>query len=125
MTTERRKYIRPESLHLLDYLIIDAQGRLGEYAMARTLNVSKGGMLIETHIPLAKGQQVMITLGLHEQLVDVMGTVIYTTDKTGLHYSGVEFLHVSDHDKQVLDSYITAFQQQYPADTTPYPMEKD
>ncbi|NLX19852.1 MAG: PilZ domain-containing protein [Desulfobulbus sp.] len=67
----------------------------------------------------------MITLGLHEQLIDVMGTVVYTTDEAGLHHSGIEFFHVSDHDQQVLDSYIAAFQQQYPVDTAQYPMEKN
>ena len=69
MDKERRNFIRPESLNLLDYLVVDQQGRQGEYSMARTLNVSEGGILMETHIPLPQGQQVMITLGLGENLV--------------------------------------------------------
>ena len=56
MNTERRRYIRPESLNLLDYLVVDEAGRPGDYSMARTLNVSKGGILMETHIPLPKGE---------------------------------------------------------------------
>lgn len=109
MTTERRHYIRPESLNLLDYLVVDEQGRQGEYSMARTLNVSEGGILMETHIPLPQGQQVMITLGLRDQLIDVMGRIVYTTSSSGRHQNGVEFFHVSDSDKHILDSYVAAF----------------
>ena len=109
MSTERRRYLRPEALNLLDYLVVDAQGRQGEYSMARTLNVSKGGILMETHIPLPKGQQVMITLGLHDQLIDVMGNIVYTAEDSGRFQHGIEFFHLTDHDKRILDRYVTAF----------------
>ena len=122
MATERRRYIRPESLNLLDFLVVDEQGRPGEYAMARTLNVSKGGILMETHIPLPKGQQVMITLGLKDQLIDVMGRIVYTSSSSGRHQNGIEFFHVSDYDKRVLDGYVTAFRKLHAEDITNYPL---
>ena len=109
MSTERRRYLRPEALNLLDFLVVDAQGRQGEYSMARTLNVSKGGILMETHIPLPKGQQVMITLGLHDQLIDVMGNIVYTAEDSGRFQHGIEFFHLTDHDKRILDRYVTVF----------------
>ncbi len=123
MNTERRRYIRPESLNLLDYLVVDAAGRPGDYSMARTLNVSKGGILMETHIPLPKGQQVMVTLGLKDQLIDVMGRIVYTAIEDGRHHSGIEFFHVSDNDKRVLDSYVTAFKKYYPGDMAQNPLK--
>ena len=118
MSTERRRYLRPEALNLLDYLVVDAQGRQGEYSMARTLNVSKGGILMETHIPLPKGQQVMITLGLHDQLIDVMGNIVYTAEDSGRFQHGIEFFHLTDRDKRILDRYVTAFNDRHgdPAD---------
>ena len=118
MSTERRRYLRPEALNLLDYLVVDAQGRQGEYSMARTLNVSKGGILMETHIPLPRGQQVMITLGLHDQLIDVMGRIVYTAEESGRFQNGIEFFHLTDRDKRILDRYVTAFNDRHgdPAD---------
>lgn len=113
MTTERRRFTRPEALNLLDYLVVDEQGRQGEYSMARTLNVSKGGILMETHRQLPLGQQVMITLGLNEQLIDVMGRIVYTVGAAGRFHNGVEFFHLSDGDKRILDTYVTAFHAQY------------
>ena len=109
MTTERRRFIRPEALHLLDYLVVDEQGRQGEYSMGRTLNVSEGGILMETHIPLPIGQQVMITLGLEDELVDVMGKIIYATYEAGRHQNGIEFSNIAENDKKILDRYVEAF----------------
>lgn len=80
--------------------------------MARTLNVSEGGILMETHIPLPMGQQVMITLGLEDELVDVMGRIVYMTYEAGRHQNGIEFFHVAENDKKALDRYIKAFHQQ-------------
>jgi len=122
MSKERRRYIRPEALNLLDYLVVDDQGRPSEYSMARTLNVSKGGILMETHIPLPKGQQVMISLGLKDQLVDMMGRIVYTANDAGWHLSGIEFFHVSDNDKRILDSYVTAFHKLHAEDIAKHPM---
>jgi c-di-GMP-binding flagellar brake protein YcgR len=113
MTTERRHFIRPEALNLLDYLVVDAQGRQGEYSMGRTLNISKGGILMETHIPLPRGQQVMITLGLENNLVDIMGRIIYTTYAAGMHQNGIEFFHVAENDKKILNRYTKAFHKQF------------
>ncbi len=122
MTTERRRYIRPEALNLLDYLVVDEQGRQGNYSMARTLNVSKGGILMETHIPLPQGQQVMLTLGLNDQLIDVMGRIAYTTTSSGRYQNGIEFFHVSDRDKHILDDYVAAFHNLYAGETALHPM---
>lgn len=121
MTIERRRHLRPEALNLLDYLVVDEQGRQGEYSMARTLNISKGGVLMETHIPLPLGQQVMITLGLGDQLIDVMGRIVYVTNASGRHQNGIEFFHVSDSDKRILDCYVAAFHNLYAQDTVNLP----
>ena len=111
--TERRKYIRPEALNLLDYLVVDDQGRQGDYSMGRTLNVSKGGILMETHIPLPRGQQVMITLGLKDELIDIMGRIVYSTFDADRHQNGIEFFHVADSAQRILNIYISAFHKKF------------
>jgi hypothetical protein len=111
--TERRHFIRPESLNLLDYLVVDDQGRQGDYSMGRTLNVSKGGILMETHIPLPQGQQVMITLGLKDELIDIMGRIVYSTYNAGRHQNGIEFFHVTESDQKILNRYVKAFHENF------------
>ena len=107
---------------MLDYLVVDDHGRQGEYSMARTLNVSKGGILMETHIPLPQGQQIMITLGLKDQLINVMGRIIYTSHQAGRHQHGIEFFHLADHDKRILDQYVAAFQKAFAQDSAQNPL---
>ncbi len=81
--------------------------------MARTLNVSEGGILMETHQHLPKGQQVMITLGLEDDLINVMGKIVYSQQTAGRTKSGVEFFQIAEKDKEVLEKYIEAFNNHY------------
>lgn len=113
--SERRRYIRPESLNLLDYIVVDEQGVQGEYSMGRTLNISVGGILMETHVPLQAGQQVMITLGLEDELVDVMARIVHCKPhQDGMFHNGIEFFHASVEDRRLINRYVEAFHQQFP-----------
>ncbi len=78
---------------------------------------------METHHPLPMGQQVMITLGLRDQLIDVMGKIVYTAHDAGRHHSGIAFFHLSDRDKHILDKYVSAFHQQYASDAGNHPLQ--
>lgn len=113
--SERRRYVRPESLNLLDYIVVDEHGVQGNYSMGRTLNISIGGILMDTHIPLTPGQQVMITIGLEEDLVDVMGRIIRSTHHhDGMYHNGIEFFHASVEDRRIINKYVEEFHRRYP-----------
>ena len=45
---EQRKFIRYDSLHLLDYQVLDEDGNPGIYSMGRTIDVSIDGLKLET-----------------------------------------------------------------------------
>ena len=113
--SERRRYIRPESLNLLDYIVVDEQGVQSDYSMGRTLNISIGGILMETHIKLHAGQQVMITIGLEDELVDVMGRIVHSTPHNdGMYHNGIEFFHASVEDRRIINKYVEAFHSRFP-----------
>lgn len=111
MENERRETNRPESLNLLDYVVVDEQGRLGEYGMGRTLNVSKGGILMEAHLALLKGQRVMITLELKNSLVNITGKIVYVAYENKMYRYGIEFSHLSDDDQRLLNAYVNIFHE--------------
>lgn len=113
MGKERRQFIRPESLNLLDYLVIDDKGRQGEHSMGRTLNVSEGGILMETRSALAANWKVMITLGLDEELVDILGKVIRSTPDGETFHNGVKFIKVSAEKRATLQRYVKAFNEHF------------
>ena len=78
---EKRKFLRLDSLHLLDYQIVDENGYECEYSMARTLDVSINGIKMETlqNIPLSS--ILVITLGIEDTLIDIEGAPPFTQKK--------------------------------------------
>lgn len=113
MGIENRSSARRDSLNLLDYVLVDESGQETERAMARTLNVSERGILLETHVPLAKGQQLLITLGLRNVLSEFKGRVAHCESCTSeSHCAGIEFLDVSPEGLETLRDFLKAFNAQ-------------
>jgi len=108
---DKRRFLRMDSLHLLDYLVLEADGSHGRYSMGRTLDVSVDGIQLETTEPLRPGTRLLITLGLEENLVDIEGEVIHCRPRRRRYLSGVAFWRVEKSDRLILDQYINAFLQ--------------
>ena len=49
MTLEKRIKPRADSHNILSYVCLDEENEIVEQGMGRTLNVSEGGILLETH----------------------------------------------------------------------------
>lgn len=107
---EKRKFIRLDALHLLDYLLVDASGNQCEYAMGRTLDVSINGIKMETVHEIPLEDSVLITLGIEDNLVDVSGRPIHTCKADNRYVSGIEFNQVNAADRAVLRRYVDEFQ---------------
>jgi hypothetical protein len=108
--TEKRKFIRLDSLHLLDYLIIDNEGNEGEYSMGRTLDVSINGITMETVKAVSMGVNLVLTLGIEEDLVDISGRPTHTEPHDSRYITGIEFTKVSAENRAILRKYIDEFQ---------------
>lgn len=108
--TEKRKFIRLDSLHLLDYLIIDNEGFEGEYSMGRTLDVSVNGIMMETVKAIPRGVNLILTLGIEEDLVDISGRPTHTEPHDSRFITGIEFTKVSVENRALLRKYIDEFQ---------------
>ncbi len=106
---KRRKYWREDSLNLIDYVILDQDGNPISRRMGRTLNVSEGGCLLETHIPLEQGQTIRLTVALDEEMVELEGRVAHVRQCKEMGYcSGIEFLQMDPEGKRVIKKYIEA-----------------
>lgn len=73
---------------------------------------------MEPHIPLPAGRQVMITLGLEDNLVYIMGRVVYTSNDESMYQNGIEFFHVAESDRLIIEHYTEAFQPKYQKKST-------
>ena len=108
---EQRKFIRYDSLHLLDYLVLDEEGKPGIYSMGRTIDVSLDGLKLETANPIAPSTRLLITVGIEDDLIDLEGKTTHARPKDGRHILGITFLKTSKEGRRILARYIEAFQR--------------
>lgn len=112
MSTEKRKQTRYDSLNLA-YLCEDEQGTVIQEGMGRTLNVSEGGILLETNFALEIGNSITLTIAMEDELVNVRGTVVHSKAGQGeLFTNGVEFSDIPAEGKNVLHRFIALFTEQ-------------
>jgi hypothetical protein len=112
MSNSDRRYVRMESLNLLDYVLVDEKGEIITRAMGRTLNISEKGILLETHIKFEPGQVLLITIGLEEDLVDIKGLVKHAEERDDKTFSaGIEFLEIDGEGSRVIHNYLEAFEE--------------
>ena len=108
---EHRKFIRYDSLHLLDYLVLDDEGKAGTYSMGRSIDVSIDGIKLETIYPLKADTRLLLTIGLEDDLVDLEGQTTHAAPSDGRFVSGVTFLKISKNGRRVLAKYVEAFRK--------------
>ena len=113
MKETNRKHDRINSLNLLNYTCIDENGKESIQGMGRTLNVSQGGIQLETHVPIQVTAKIALTIGIEEELIDITGSVVYCKPNDRNKYeSGIDFYEINDTALRILNKYIVAFREQ-------------
>ena len=74
-TDEKRTDQKVESSNLLSYICLDEKNHGMMQGMGRTLNVSDGGILIETHVPIDLHHIVSMSMALEDDLMDFKGKI--------------------------------------------------
>jgi phage terminase large subunit-like protein len=108
---EQRKFIRYDSLHLLDYLVLDEEGNPSTYSMGRTMDVSIDGIKLETTTPFKTDTRLLITVGIEDDLVDLEGRTTHSQPHDGRYISGITFLKITKNGRRVFAKYVEAFRQ--------------
>jgi len=109
--TDKRLYPRIDALNLISYDCMDESGQVVMHGIGRTLNVSEGGILLETHVQIESPCDVLLTIGLEEDLIEIKGKVI--TSKPGREdkfESGIQLLDVGATELTILNYYIKVFE---------------
>ena len=111
MTTEKRKHMRVNSLNL-SHVAIDDKEQTVKQAIGRTLNVSETGILLETHFPIESDQNVELTMGFEENLVNLKGRVIHLLNgETGKFEMGIQFTDIDDEGYHIIKDFIDKFRK--------------
>jgi len=109
---ERRLAERRYALNFLDYEVLADTGEILGRGLARTLNVSESGLRLETSQFFEPGQQLRITLGLDNDLVQINGRVIDSQPVDDeLCTSGVMFLEFDESDRRTYQKHFDALKK--------------
>ena len=112
--SNKRQHARIDSLNLISYVCIDETDISVMQGMGRTLNVSEGGILLETHIQIDPKHTLSLTIGLEEDLVDIKGEVAHSKPgKDDNFEAGIQFFETDEEALRVLNKYVKAFKKQF------------
>jgi c-di-GMP-binding flagellar brake protein YcgR len=110
---EKRIDQRVESANLLSYTCLDENNHEMMQGMGRTLNVSEGGILLETHVAISPQYIVSLTMALEDELMDFKGKVAHSKKRAdGKFESGIEFIEMDEEKQVFFKQYILMFRRQ-------------
>ena len=89
---EQRKYTRVETCNLISYLLIRENGKITEQGMGRALNISQGGILLETTRLILSEHISLMSVDLDNNLIEIKGNIVYSKGNgSGMIVNGVRF----------------------------------
>ena len=107
---DNRQYKRFDSGNLLSYVCEDENDKVVQQGMGKTIDVSEGGILLETHVGITLENTILLSIGFGDEMADIRGRVIYSRKRDDERVeSGVSFDNVSEDGKKVLRSFIDKF----------------
>jgi c-di-GMP-binding flagellar brake protein YcgR len=108
MTIEKRKHVRIDMINPSEVRMYNDSAPAGE-GKGRTVNISRGGVLLETPFPIENGQNLALVITLEKEFVYISGRVVHTRREKEGYKTGVEFLSVDDRGLILLDKSIAMF----------------
>lgn len=90
---ERRKSPRIKTRNLIAHLSIDENGELISQGLGKALDISKGGMLLETPFPIKDGQLSLMAVDKDSVLFEIKGKLAYCKrTASGMYHAGIKFI---------------------------------
>ena len=104
---ERRKYPRVTSVNLLSYDSFDEEGKPLERGMGKTLDISLGGLLLETKVPIEAQYVLLMAINIREELIKIKGRVVYSREaEPGIFHSGIRFKEKNEKVHEIVTDMI-------------------
>lgn len=110
---EKRKHPRTKTKNLVSYVGVDGHGNEKEQGMGKAIDISIGGILIETHFPVVSKDIMLTATGIKGELINVAGKVVLNrTEDSGMFRVGIQFLEDNETTRLFIMSLIKAFSKQ-------------
>ena len=107
MNEERRKWPRIPAEHLVSYTHYDEEGEPDDMGMARTLDLSEGGILLEMARPARPGSRLDVKMVSGEHIIRARGEVVYCHHLSRSRWRvGVSFSEITQSDRGTISSEV-------------------
>ena len=94
---EKRKHPRVNINNLISYRCMDDSGNQTKEGRGKSINISQGGILIETHDPFEWQDILRLFIDIEDESVGIKGKVIYCNAANfGKFRTGIQFLETNE-----------------------------
>jgi hypothetical protein len=94
---ERRKHERVETGNHILYRSMDDEGQIVSRSMAKAINISQSGIMLETSHPIETQFIFLMTGYLDNNLIEMTGRLIYCKEiNAGMFQVGINFIGSED-----------------------------
>ncbi len=102
-----RKTPRVLSLNLVSVTEMNEEGVPTLDTMGRTLDISDGGIKLETTAPISISSEVELSIAFGEEIIRPRGRVVHLEEaEEGWYTIGLVFLDLSPEELQVIQTYL-------------------
>jgi hypothetical protein len=89
---DRRKFPRTKTRNLIALVSVDQNGKKISQGLGKALDISKGGMLLETPYPIEAGLISLMAVDKDNTLFEIKAELIYCKKvDTGMYQAGIKF----------------------------------
>ena len=97
----RRKHKRIETNNLISHVTFDKHCKEISQGMSTTVDISMGGVLLETPYPIESELVLLTTVDLDNNFIEIKGELVYCKKTAaGAYHSGIKFV---DTEEQMVD----------------------
>ena len=94
---EKRKHPRVDINNLVSYRWLDDSGNRTQEGRGKSVNISQGGILIETHDPFEWQDILLLFIDIKDESVSIKGKVVYCNAANfGKFRTGIQFIETNE-----------------------------
>jgi len=108
--SDKRKHPRVKTSNLISYVCIDESGSEASQGMGKAEDVSQGGMLLKTYVPIGAKYIVLMAINLSNKLIRIKGQITHTRKiNPGEYMTGVKFIETLEKQKKIISDFIKIY----------------
>jgi len=93
----QRKYPRIQTRNLISHVTIDEAGKWICQGLSKAVDISKGGILLETPHPIESGLISLVAVDLDNKFIEIKGELVYCKKTAaGIYHSGIKFVSTKE-----------------------------